>query len=512
MKAAANNDNWLTYGRTYNGHRYSPLKQIDTKNVGRLVPAWTFQTGVLDGFECTPLVIDGIMYLTTPWDHGYAVDCKTGSQLWHYQKSLPENLALCCDAVNRGFAAWGDRLYMATLDAHLVCLDRSTGEEVWDTPITVRGHDGKEIGDIYKLAYSATVAPLVIKGKVIIGISGAEYGIRGFIDAYDAKTGKRLWRFDTVPSAEDKSEHARKALATWEGNTWLTGGGSAWVTGTYDPQLNTLYWGIGNPSPDFNGDVRKGDNLYTCSILALNPDDGSYKWHFQNSPHDVWDYDGVNEPVLVDINREGKAVKALVQAHRNGYFYCLNRETGEFLYGKPFCEVTWTDRTKGVDGLDPKTGRPFVSPAALPTAAGVRVCPGAAGGKEWNPLAFDPTTNTAFVPVINNCAKFTSGKAFFIKGQPYWGSSLTLIDNQASGAFKAIDVTTGQIKWEVATRSPMVAGRWRPVGDLSSPATPKGFSQPTTPRAASLSGRFSAAQGTIPDRSPTASTAGSTSP
>ena len=193
-----------------------------------------------------------------------------------------------------------------------------------------------------------------------------------------------------MPSAEDKSEHAQKALATWEGNSWLTGGGSAWVTGTYDPELNTLYWGIGNPSPDFNGEVRKGDNLYTCSILALNPDDGTYKWHFQNSPHDVWDYDGVNEPVLVDINRDGKKIKALVQAHRNGYFYCLNRENGEFLYGKPFCEVTWTDRTKGADGLDPKTGRPFVNPAALPTEAGVRVCPGAAGGKEWNPMAYDP--------------------------------------------------------------------------------------------------------------------------
>ena len=308
------------------------------------------------------------------------------------------------------------------------------------------------------MAYSATVAPLVVKGKVIIGISGAEYGIRGFIDAYDAKTGKRLWRFYTVPSADDKAEHAQKALATWEGKSWLTGGGSAWVTGTYDPELNTLYWGIGNPSPDFNGEVRKGDNLYTCSILALNPDDGTYKWHFQNSPHDVWDYDGVNEPVLVDIDRDGKPVKALVQAHRNGYFYCLNRENGEFLYGKPFCEVTWTDRTKGVDGLDPKTGRPFVNPAALPTEEGVRVCPGAAGGKEWNPMAYHPGTGLAYVPVINNCAKFTSGKAFFIKGQPYWGSSLTLIDNQASGSFKAIDVTTGQIKWEVATRSPMVAG------------------------------------------------------
>lgn len=467
VKAGSNDANWLLYGRTYDGHRYSPLKQVDTKNVSKLLPVWTFQTGVLDGFECTPLVIDGIMYVTTPWNHAYAIDAKTGGQLWHYQKSLPENLALCCDAVNRGFAASGERLYMATLDAHLVCLDRNTGEEVWDTPITAPGAEGgPEVGDIYKMAYSATLAPLVVKDKVIVGISGAEYGIRGFIDAYDLRTGKRLWRFYTVPSADDKSEHAQKALKTWEGNTWLTGGGSAWVTGTYDPELNTLYWGIGNPSPDFNGEVRKGDNLYTCSILALNPDDGTYRWHFQNSPHDVWDYDGVNEPVLVDIDRDGKKVKALVQAHRNGYFYCLNRENGEFLYGKPFCEVTWTDRTKGADGLDPKTGRPFVSPSALPTAAGSRVCPGPAGGKEWCPIAYDEANGQAIVPVINNCAKITSGKAFFIKGQPYWGSAMTLIDNQASGSLKAIDVKNGKIRWEVATRSPMVAGVLVTAGGL----------------------------------------------
>jgi len=475
LEAQGNNSNWLMYGRTYDSNRYSALSQIDKKNVSKLIPVWSFQTGVLDGFECTPLVIDGIMYITTPWNHAYAIDCLSGSQLWHYQKSLPDNLALCCDAVNRGFACSGNRLYMTTLDAHLVCLDRNTGEELWDEAITADAGNGKEEGDIYKLAYSATVAPLVIKDKVIIGISGAEYGIRGFIDAYNVETGKRAWRFYTVPSADDKSKHAREALKTWEGDTWLTGGGSAWVTGTYDPDLNTLYWGVGNPSPDFNGDVRPGDNLYTCGIVALNPDDGSYKWHFQNSPHDVWDYDGVNTPVIVDTEVKGQKVKALVQAHRNGYFYCLNRENGKFLYGKPFCEVTWTDRSKGVDGLDPETGRPFVSAAATPNDEGVRVCPGAAGGKEWNPMAYHPGTQCAYVPVINNCAKFTSGKAFYIKGQPYWGSSLTLIDNEASGSFKAIDVRTGNIKWEVDTRSPMVAGVLATGGGLVFTGDAEGF-------------------------------------
>ncbi|MDP7303282.1 MAG: PQQ-binding-like beta-propeller repeat protein, partial [Pirellulaceae bacterium] len=252
LTAQDNNANWLMYGRTYNSQRYSGLDQINKDNVSDLLPVWTFQTGVLDGFECTPLVVDGIMYITTPWNHAYAIDCKTGSQLWHYQKSLPENMALCCDAVNRGFAVYGENLYMSTLDAHLVCLDKNTGEEIWDTAITAYNENGEEEQDIYKMAYSATVAPLVIKGKVIIGISGAEYGIRGFIDAYNAETGERQWRFYTVPAEDDEAEHAKEALKSWGESSWLTGGGSAWVTGTYDAELNTLYWGIGNPSPDFN--------------------------------------------------------------------------------------------------------------------------------------------------------------------------------------------------------------------------------------------------------------------
>ena len=513
LKAGSNDANWLMYGRTYDGHRYSPLKQINTKNVSRLLPVWTFQTGVLDGFECTPLVIDGIMYVTTPWNHAYAIDAKTGSQLWHYQKSLPENLALCCDAVNRGFAASGDRLYMATLDAHLVCLDRNTGEEIWDTAITAPGADGKEVGDIYKMAYSATLAPLVIKDKVIVGISGAEYGIRGFIDAYDLKTGKRLWRFYTVPSADDKSDHAQKALATWEGNSWLTGGGSAWVTGTYDPELNTLYWGIGNPSPDFNGEVRKGDNLYTCSILALNPDDGSYKWHFQNSPHDVWDYDGVNEPVLVDINRDGKRIKALVQAHRNGYFYCLNRENGEFLYGKPFCEVTWTDRTKGADGLDPKTGRPFVNPAALPTRGGRPRLPRPGRrqgvvpdrlrrGQRPGDRAGDQQLRQVHLGqgVLHQGAALLGQRADADR-QP--GLRLAQGDRRGVGQDQVGGAPRAR-RWSPAC--------WRPAAGSSSPATPRGTSPPTTPRRARTSGPSSAARDTTPARSPTPSTAGSTSP
>src|SRR4029078_1742305 len=240
------NANWLMYGRTYDAQRHSPLKQINTKNVSRLVPVWTFQTGVLDGFECSPLVIDGIIYLTPPWNHAYAIDCKTGSQLWHYQKSLPENLALCCDAVNRGFAVSGDRLYMTTLDAHLVCLNKATGAEIWDEAITAHGEKGEEEKDIYKMAYSATVAPLVVKDKVIIGIAGAEYGIRGFIDAHDAQTGKRAWRLYTHAGTRAcRSSTAAgpgdPGARSWpQGDAYLRGGGSIWVTGTYDPVQNVI--------------------------------------------------------------------------------------------------------------------------------------------------------------------------------------------------------------------------------------------------------------------------------
>ena len=465
VRADSDPSSWLTYSGNYQSHRFSALTQINRQNVAQLKPAWVYQMRNAGIVETTPIVADGVMYITEPPSTVTALDARSGRPLWTYTPKIPTDVIIIgSPPVNRGVAILDDTIFLGTVHSHLIALDRRSGAVRWDTVV-----------DDNKKGYYLTLAPLAIDGKIIVGVSGAETGIRGFVDAYDAKTGKRDWRFYTVPSPKDQEEHAKKALKTWEGKSWLTGGGSAWVTGTYDPDLNTLYWGVGNPSPDFNGEVRKGDNLYTVSVVALNPDDGTYKWHFQASPHDVWDYDGVNEPVLVDFDKDGKKVKAFVQAHRNGYFYCINRENGKFIYGKPFCELTWTDRTKGVDGLDPETGRPFVNPKAMPTEKGVRVCPGAAGGKEWNPMAYHPGTELAYVPVINNCAKFTSGKAFFIKGQPYWGSSLTLIDNQASGSFKAIDVKTGKSKWEVATRSPMVAGVLATGGGLVFTGDAEGF-------------------------------------
>ena len=462
LTARDNNGEWLTYGRTYDAQRHSPLKRINTTNVHRLVPKWVFQTGVTAGFECTPLVIDQVMYVSTPWNHIYAIDARTGRSLWHYQHELPDNMSVCCGPVNRGLAAWRDRLYMTTLDAHVICLARGqvgeVTELVWDT----------KMAD-YEDNFSATVAPLVVKDMVIAGVSGAEYGIRGFIVAYDAETGQERWRFQTVPDPNDAST-PQVVRDSWVGESWMTGGGSSWVTGSYDPELDLIYWGIGNPSPDFNGDVRPGDNLYTDCVVALEADTGKLRWHFQYTPHDVWDYDGVNTPMLVDIQFDGdpRPTKCLVQANRNGYFYCLNRETGKFLYGNPFCDVTWATE------LDAETGRPTVNPAALPSVEGSLVHPGLAGGKNWPHMAFSPQTGLAYVPVINNAGVFTSGAVRFIKGQMYMGSAMSAVENESFGHLKAVDVKTGQVRWETRTRSPMLAGVLTTAGGIGFSGDPEG--------------------------------------
>jgi alcohol dehydrogenase (cytochrome c) len=463
LAASTNNGSWLTYGRTYDAHRYSPLKQINQTNVQGLIPRWVFQTGVTAGFECTPLVIDGIMYISTPWNHIYAVDARTGRGLWHYKRELPDNMSICCGPVNRGLAAWRDRLYMTTLDAHVICLARDSVGEVteliWDT----------KMAD-YEDNFSATVAPLIVKDMVIAGISGAEYGIRGFVVAYDAMTGQERWRFQAVPDPNDETV-PQEVRDSWGGTSWMTGGGSSWVTGTYDPELGLVYWGIGNPAPDFNGDVRPGDNLYTDCVVALEADSGKLRWYFQYTPHDVWDYDGVNTPVLVDIQFDGddEPTRCLVQANRNGYFYCLNRETGKLIYGKPFCKVTWAN------GLDPETGRPEVNPAAMPSVEGSLVYPGVPGGKNWPHMSYSPDTGLAYLPVINNGGIFTEGEVQYIRGQMFMGSAMTPVENESSGHLKAIDVRTGEIRWETPTKSPMLASVLTTAGGIGFSGDPEGY-------------------------------------
>ncbi|MGH9659039.1 MAG: pyrroloquinoline quinone-dependent dehydrogenase, partial [Bryobacteraceae bacterium] len=343
---------WLTYGKNYYGWRYVELDQINASNVARLTPKWIFQTGVPGKFETTPLVFDRMMYITGASNHAWALDLLTGRPIWHYSRPVPPGLSVCCGQVNRGFAVLGDRLYKVDLEAKLLAIDAKTGSVIWETQI-----------DDTKKGYSTTVAPLVAKNLVMVGVAGAEFGVRGFVDAYDATTGKRVWRFWTVAGPEDPGGN------TWGGDSWKRGGGSTWITGTYDPELNLTYWGTGNPGPDMNGDDRPGDNLYTCAVVALDVATGKRKWHFQMTPHDVHDWDAIADPVIMDLTVGGKKVKAVVQANRNGFFYAMDRTTGKLLAAKPFTKVTWAD------GIGPD-GRPNLIAGQDPTEEGNPSCPG----------------------------------------------------------------------------------------------------------------------------------------
>jgi alcohol dehydrogenase (cytochrome c) len=444
-------DNWLMYGRDYANLRFSPLEEINQNNVQNLVPVWSFQTGIPDGLEATPLFVDGVIYLSTSWNHVFAVDAETGAELWHYKRRLPEKLSFCCGPVNRGVAILDGTLYMMTLDAHLVALDAQTGRTRWDVEV------GKAEDNL-----SATSPPLIVGDKVIVGVAGGDYPSRCFIDAYHAKTGQRLWRFYTIPGEGDKN------VETWRGGSHKLGGGGAWLNGSYDPELNLVYWGVGNPNPDFDTDAREGENLYTDSVVALEPDSGKLVWHYQFTPHDVWDYDGVNEMLLVNLEYQGRQIKSLVHADRNGHFYALERSTGRFLYAKPFVRVTWA---RGFDSA----GKPIVNPGAIPTLEGVTVCPGAAGGKEWNAMAFSPLTRLVYVPAIENCAVFiNNGVEAKRLNLPAGESGFTYLPNQAYGKFMAISADTGDVAWEVKTRSPMAGGVLATAGGLVFTGDPEG--------------------------------------
>jgi alcohol dehydrogenase (cytochrome c) len=348
LAAGKEPQNWLTYSGSTLSQRYSLLNQITPENVKRLEQRWVFQARSLEKFEATPLVVDGVMYTVQAQNDVIALDAVTGRIFWTF--SYPHHKAHpCCGRVNRGLAILGNTLFMGTLDAHLVAIDARSGHLKWDIPVA-RARSG----------YVLVHAPLVVKDKVIVGTAGGEFGIRGFIAAYDAETGEECWRFYTIPGPGEPGHE------TWAGDSWKTGGGSIWVTGSYDPELNLTYWGIGNPSPDWNGDARAGDNLYTESVVALDADTGRLKWHYQFVPHDEFDYDSVQVPVLADIawpENGGKSPgvrKVMLWANRNGLFYVLDRATGQFLLGKPFVEVNWTT------GFDAK-GRPIWAPGKKPT-------------------------------------------------------------------------------------------------------------------------------------------------
>jgi PQQ-dependent dehydrogenase (methanol/ethanol family) len=423
-KASSEPNNWLTYWGNYQGTHHSELASITPANVGSLAARWSFQFGA-GAVESVPLVVDGLMFVTGPLNNAAALDARTGRPIWRYTRTLPKVPAHCTVMANRGLALLGDRLFMGTLDAHLVSLDAKTGSVIWDVPV-----------EDYQRGFTITLAPLAIDGKIIVGTTAGECALSGFVDAYDAATGKLLWRHRTIAQKGDPNR------STWPNDKAAdTGGGPTWMTGTYDAETDTLFWTVGNPAPDYDGSVRAGDNLYTCSVLALDPATGKRKWYFQFSPHDTHDWDANETPVLVDLPFRGTSRKLLIQANRNAFYYVLDRQTGQFLQGKAFAHQTWAD------GLD-DSGHPIVKPGTAPTPEGTYVCPDAQGATNFAAPSFDPKTTLFFLAVREACAVYTSKTREPEPGTGYTGTGQRLDEVVAAhGAIRALDPTTGDTRW-----------------------------------------------------------------
>ena len=436
----ADGSRWLVFGGSYDNHRHSPLTQITPENVARLVPQWTFQTDIAGSrFETTPLLRDNVLYVTGPLNNAWAIDARTGREIWRYKRELPPTgtLTACCGLVNKGFGVLGDRLFMTTLDAHVVALNMKTGGVVWDVAMAD-----------YKQGYASTIAPLVVKDKVIVGVAGGEFGIRGFIDAYDVKTGQRAWRFYTIPGPGEPGND------TWAGDSWQRGGASVWVTGAYDPELNLIYYGIGNPGPDYHSDSRKGDNLYSDSIVALDVDTGRLRWHYQFTPHDLHDWDATEVPILADLTIAGQPRKVVMFANRNGFYYTLDRSNGKLIVAKPFVVTTWAKEI-GPDG------RPVLLPGNIPDEKGSTTCPDVTGATNFWPPTYDPTQRLFFVNAREVCATYYAWKQDYVPGERYTGGAGQRArgpDMRAFGALRAIDPTTGDRRWEFEYISPSTSG------------------------------------------------------
>ena len=427
---------WLTYSGSYDGHRNSSLSQITPANAGGLRLLWMRQYDTTDpSIETSPLVVGNYMFVTAPPNRVEALDAKSGATIWSYERQLPEKLSLCCGYANRGLAVLGQTLFLGTLDAHLVALDIKTGQVRWDAKVADS-----------KAGYSITSAPLAIKNLVITGVAGGEFGIRGFVEAFDAQTGKEVWKFYTVP------EPGQTGAETWEEDSWKTGGASTWLTGSFDPETNTIYWPVGNPSPDFEGDSRDGDNLYSNCVVALDADRGTLHWHFQFTPHDLFDWDATEILVLFDKTVEGKRKKYLAQANRNGFYYLIDRETGKFAMAKAFVKETWAN---GVDS----NGRPRVNPNTLPTPRGTTVYPGVVGATNWESPTYSPQTGWIYVPGLERGAIFYKNHSNFHAGDLFLGGSYeNLPDERPQGAIRALDAQTGEQKWEFRNPAAYVGG------------------------------------------------------
>jgi alcohol dehydrogenase (cytochrome c) len=434
--------NWPSYNGDYTGRRYSSLNQVTPSNVEQLRAQWAFHAPKSDSLQVTPVVVNGIMFVTVAND-AYALDARTGRAIWHYARPITEGLIDDASSHhNRGVGVWGRRIFMNTDNAHLLCLDARSGNLLWDVAYAD-----------WNKNYGATSAPLVINGKVLVGTSGGDDGVRGFVAAYDANTGKLLWRFWTIPGPGETGSES------WPGDMYLHGGGTTWMPGTYDPELNTVYWGTSNPSPDFNGEPRPGDDIYTCSVVALDADTGKLKWYFQFTPHDLYDYDATETAVLVDAEFKGKPRKLLVEANRNGFIYVLDRVTGEFLTATRFAEkLNWA---KAID----EKGRPIIDKdSAKPTPEGSKVCPGFSGATNWFSPSYYPQTRTLFFVAQEECTIFFSGPQKFKEGETFYGTgSRHPPGEHGQKILLALDLDTMAIRW----RYPQANGRWSAAGTMT---------------------------------------------
>ena len=435
--------NWTSYNGDYSGRRYSSLAAMNSGNVAGLRAEWVFHARDSKRLEVTPLVVNGMMFVTASNDAS-ALDARTGRVVWHH--SWPISEGLIDDAaghINRGMGLWHNRVYMETDNAHLLCLDARSGNLIWEVAYADWNRN-----------YGATSAPLVVKDKILVGTSGGDDGVRGFVAAYDALTGKLAWRFWTIPGPGEFGSES------WPGKLYLHGGGTTWMPGTFDPQLNTIYWGTSNPAPDFEGGVRPGDDLYTDCVLALDPDTGKLKWYFQFTPHDLFDFDAVETPILIDAVYQGEARKLLVQANRNGYIYVLDRTSGKFLSATRFVEkLNWA---KGID----EHGRP-VRTGVEPTADGTRICPGFAGATNWNAPSYSESTHSVYFVALEECENFFFKPQPFQEGQGYYSTGAKRIPSEGSQkVLVAFSLDTGSIAWKY----PQTGGARSSAGTMATAA------------------------------------------
>jgi alcohol dehydrogenase (cytochrome c) len=453
LNADGEPQNWLMYSGDYKSQRYSRLDQIDRGNADNLQIAWVHQLAVLDQAETTPLVVDGVMYITESPSTVIAVEAATGRPYWRYEHPLPDEMVFCCGRNNRGVAVQGDRVIMSTLDAHLVALDARTGSVMWEaeTQETASG-------------YSKTAAPLIVGDKVLSGVAGGEYGIRGFVDAYNIDTGDRDWRFFTTPGPDNPDSQ------TWSGDSWRRGGSATWMTGSYDPELNLVYWGTGNPGPDYDGTVRVGDNLYSDSVVALDADTGEMKWYFQFTPHDIHDWDSTQIPILADTMFDGEPRKLMLFPNRNAFFYVLDRETGEFLLGTPYAKQTWAE------GLD-SNGRPILVPGKEPSVDGTVVSPAITGGSNWWSPTYSPRTDLLYVMAYDAETRYYIRKTAYEEGDSYRAGGGENPESPESyhRAVRALSPQTGELRWEFPVNPRSTSGLMSTAGDLVFGGTADGY-------------------------------------